>query len=97
MGAWFGPIVLAWFLSLAALGIRGISHDGESVILAAFNPLQAIIFLQDCGLHGALAALSMGLLAITGCEALYADMGHFGRKLIRNLWYLVPFPALILI
>jgi KUP system potassium uptake protein len=97
MGAWFGPIVLAWFLSLAALGIRGLSREGGMGILAAFNPWQAIIFLEDCGLHGALLALSMGLLAITGCEALYADMGHFGRKAIRISWYLVPFPALILI
>ena len=97
MGAWFGPIVLLWFLSLAALGIHGISREGGVGILEAFNPLKAILFLQDCGLHGALVALSMGLLAITGCEALYADMGHFGRESIRISWYLVAFPALILI
>ena len=95
MGAWFGPIVLAWFLSLAALGIHGISRDFG--ILAAFNPLHALHFLQDCGLHGALVALGTALLAITGCEALYADMGHFGRRSIRISWYVVPFPALILV
>jgi KUP system potassium uptake protein len=97
MGAWFGPIVLLWFLSLGALGIHGMSREGGSGILAAFNPINALLFLQDCGLHGALVALSMGLLAITGCEALYADMGHFGRESIRLSWYLVAFPALILI
>ena len=95
VGVWFGPVVLLWFLSLAALGVYGISKD--PYILHAVNPLNAIRFLMDCGIHGSLVALSTAVLAITGCEALYADLGHFGRRATRLAWLAIPFPALILV
>jgi KUP system potassium uptake protein len=95
VGVWFGPVVLLWFLSLAALGLSGIIRDPR--ILSAFNPLNALWFLYDCGIHGSLMALGTVVLAVTGCEALFADMGHFGRRAIQIAWLAVPFPALMLI
>lgn len=87
----FGPIMLIWFLALAGMGIFNILRVPE--ILLAFNPLYAIEFLLT---HGWLAFIALGavVLAFTGSEALYADMGHFGPKPIRTAWFLVVFPAL---
>ena len=97
VGMYFGPVTLAWFACIAATGIGSlIAHSAQaSVILHAFNPLQSVSFFID---HPALAmtVLSAVFLAVTGAEALYADMGHFGQKPIRTGWYCIVFPALIL-
>ena len=93
IGKWFGPIVLVWFATLAAMGIVNILHNTD--ILAAFNPLHAVDYLRR---NGWFAFVSLGaiVLALTGAEALYADMGHFGRKPVRLAWFSVVFPALAL-
>jgi KUP system potassium uptake protein len=97
VGMYFGPITLAWFACIATTGVGSlISHSGQaSVILGSFNPLQAIGFFID---HPGLSMiiLSAVFLSVTGAEALYADMGHFGQKPIRAGWYFIVFPALIL-
>jgi KUP system potassium uptake protein len=89
----FGPICLLWFAAIAGLGI---SHLGDAPgILLAFDPTRGIAFLLRHGLIG-LFVLGSVSLTITGAEALYADMGHFGRGPIRLGWMAVVFPALIL-
>jgi KUP system potassium uptake protein len=97
VGMYFGPITLAWFGCIAATGIGAlVTHSAQaSVIVHAFNPLQSIGFFIE---HPALAMiiLSAVFLSVTGAEALYADMGHFGQKPIRAGWYFIVFPALIL-
>jgi len=93
VGALFGPIMCVWFTALAALGIINIAAYPQ--ILAALNPAYAIsFFLRD----GWLAFLALGsvVLALTGAEALYADMGHFGRRPIRVAWFALILPALLL-
>ena len=93
IGKWFGPIMVVWFAVLAIMGIVNIV--AEPGILAALNPLNALHFLEGNKL---LAFISLGavVLAFTGAEALYADMGHFGAKPIRMAWFMVAFPALAL-
>ncbi len=93
VGRVFGPVMAAWFTILAALGIRGIiTHP---VILEALSPTYAIGFLA--GHFGtAFFSLTAVVLAVTGAEALYADMGHFGRGPVRRAWLLLVFPACIL-
>jgi KUP system potassium uptake protein len=91
IGRWFGPIVLIWFLTLATMGIINIARNPS--ILSAFNPLYALQFLTHNGWF-AFVALGAIVLALTGAEALYADMGHFGRKPVRLAWFAVVFPAL---
>ncbi|GGE73038.1 potassium transporter Kup [Massilia psychrophila] len=93
IGKWFGPIVLVWFTTLAAMGVVNIVENTE--ILAALNPLYAFNFLRANGWF-AFVALGAVVLALTGAEALYADMGHFGRKPVRLAWFSVVFPALAL-
>ncbi|MCC6234771.1 MAG: potassium transporter Kup [Verrucomicrobiales bacterium] len=93
VGKFFGPITLVWFLALAALGIRGITYDTS--VLHAFNPVLALDFLVHQG-WGAFFVLGAVFLTVTGVEALYADMGHFGIGPIRFAWFAVVFPALIL-
>jgi KUP system potassium uptake protein len=93
VGAVFGPIMLFWFATLAVLGVVQIAHEPQ--VLSALNPLLAIEFFRDNGWHGFLA-LGGIVLAITGCEALYADMGHFGRNPIRMAWFGYVSPALVL-
>ncbi len=93
VGAVFGPVTLVWFVVLAALGIRGILVDPS--VLAAFNPVFAVEFLAHQG-WGAFFVLGAVFLTLTGVEALYADMGHFGAGPIRLAWFWVVFPALIL-
>lgn len=87
----FGPITLVWFIVLAGMGIYNIVK--VPVILSAFNPWHALVFLNE---HRWVAFIALGavVLAFTGSEALYADMGHFGSKPIRMAWFLVVFPAL---
>ena len=93
VGRLFGPVMLVWFTVLAALGVHGIgSHPG---ILQALLPTYGLRFFLDDGLT-AFLALGGVVLAVTGAEALYADMGHFGRGPIRAAWLLAVFPALTL-
>jgi KUP system potassium uptake protein len=93
VGRVFGPVMAVWFTVLAALGVRGIA--GHPVILEALSPSYAVGFLAG---HFATAFFSLTavVLAVTGAEALYADMGHFGRGPVRRAWLLVVFPACIL-
>ena len=92
VGRWFGPIMLLWFVALFALGIIHIAHHPN--VLAALSPLHALEFALR---HKMVAFVSMGAvtLAFTGAEALYADMGHFGRAPIRMAWLGLVFPALL--
>ena len=93
VGRVFGPIMLVWFATIAALGIRGISMHPE--VLKALSPSYAFDFLFHSGSTGFFSLASV-VLAITGVEALYADMGHFGRPAIARAWLLLVFPACIL-
>jgi KUP system potassium uptake protein len=93
VGAIFGPLTLIWFASIAVLGARSAANHPE--IFAAVNPLYAVRFFLENGTHGFLILGSV-VLVITGGEALYADMGHFGRKPIRLTWFAFAFPALLL-
>ncbi len=93
MGYIFGPVTLTWFIAIAALGIRGIFQDTS--VFAAINPYYAVDFLLHAGKAG-FVVLGAVVLAITGGEALYADMGHFGRKPIRLAWYAIVCPALVI-
>ncbi len=92
IGAVFGPATLLWFVCIAAAGVPWIARN--PAVLGAFNPVHAVTFFQANGSHGFLLLGSV-VLCITGGEALYADMGHFGRKPIRWAWYGVVFPALL--
>ena len=93
VGRLFGPVMAVWFTVLGVLGVRGIA--AHPVILEALSPSYAIGFLV--GHFGtAFFSLTAVVLAVTGAEALYADMGHFGRPPIRRAWLLVVFPACIL-
>jgi len=93
VGALFGPIMVVWFVTLAVLGAISIAQAPQ--VLAALNPLYGIAFLAT---HGALGFLSLGavVLALTGAEALYADMGHFGARSVRLAWSTLVLPALAL-
>jgi KUP system potassium uptake protein len=93
VGKVFGPVVLLWF---AMIGIAGAAHIvAQPVILEALNPVTGLHFLLERG-WGVFAAVGALVLALTGAEALYADMGHFGRKPIQLAWTLVVLPALAL-
>ncbi|MBO3735030.1 potassium transporter Kup [Glycomyces sp. NEAU-S30] len=93
IGRLFGPVMIVWFLTLAVLGIGGIAHHPD--ILKALNPLYAVDFLFG-HFHIGFYALAAVVLTFTGAEALYADMGHFGRKNITAGWIFLVFPALLL-
>jgi KUP system potassium uptake protein len=93
VGKVFGPVTILWFLSLAAIGVLNTSLNPE--VLHALNPMWAIRFFVDHGWHG-IFILGAVVLAVTGGEALYADMGHFGPKPIRYGWYFFVLPALML-
>ena len=93
IAAFFGPIVLLWLLALAIGGLANLATRPD--ILLAVNPVYGASFLWSNGLAG-LIALGAVFLAVTGAEALYADLGHFGRGPIRFAWLLVVFPALVL-
>ncbi len=93
VGAWFGPVMLIWFSTLALLGVYNIIAAPR--VLVALNPLYGIGFLVHNS-HIALVAMGAVVLSVTGAEALYADMGHFGRKPIQLAWFGFVLPALIL-
>src|ERR1043165_1165094 len=89
----FGPVMLVWFWTLATVGLIHVSDD--PTVLYAINPWYAIQFMLS---HGVIGLLTMGLvfLAVTGGEALYADLGHFGRKPIQAGWFYLVMPALLI-
>ncbi|HXG78557.1 MAG TPA: potassium transporter Kup [Methyloceanibacter sp.] len=91
VASWFGPITLVWFLALAAAGAWHVGQNPS--VLLAFNPLHGVNFLFG---HGVIGLLTLGavFLVVTGSEALYADLGHFGRGPIRTAWYFVALPSL---
>jgi len=93
IGRLFGPIMALWFLTIALLGLSGIVQHPS--VLLALNPAHGVDFLMS---GGSRAFLLLGgvFLCVTGAEALYADMGHFGRRPIRLAWTFVVFPALVL-
>ncbi len=93
IGRVFGPVMVLWFVAIAALGIGGIMR--EPTVLRALSPVYAVNFFIDDGLKGFLILGSV-VLVLTGGEALYADMGHFGPRPIRVAWFLVVLPALLL-
>ena len=93
IGRWFGPVMVVWFAALAVMGVINIVQ--APVILHALNPLHAFEFMLRERMI-AFVALGAVVLAFTGAEALYADMGHFGKKPIRVAWFMVVFPALAL-
>ncbi len=93
IGKIFGPMTGLWFISIAVLGVVGILEHPS--VLAALNPFYAASFLWNEGFTG-LMVLAAVVLVITGGEALYADMGHFGKRPIRMAWYAVVLPALVL-
>ncbi|HZL60799.1 MAG TPA: KUP/HAK/KT family potassium transporter, partial [Pseudolabrys sp.] len=93
VAALFGPITLVWF---AAITVAGLWHIGQNLnVLLAFNPYYGVHFLLH---HGIIAFYTLGavFLCVTGCEALYADLGHFGRGPIRIAWTVVVLPALVM-
>lgn len=93
IGRLFGPVMVLWFATLAACGVRGVLETPE--ILVALSPHWVVVLFAD---HPAAAFLSLGavVLAVTGAEALYADLGHFGRRPIARAWAFVVLPALAL-
>jgi KUP system potassium uptake protein len=93
IGMVFGPIVVLWFITLAALGLPHIVRN--PVVFASFNPVYGVEFFAEHG-FGAFFTLGAVFLAVTGAEALYADMGHFGRTPIRVAWFALVVPALCL-
>lgn len=93
VGRAFGPVMIAWFTTIGALGIWGIAK--EPGILRALLPTYAVGFLVG-HFHLAFFSLAAVVLSVTGAEALYADMGHFGRKPISVGWLFLVFPAVTL-
>ena len=93
VGKLFGPVMLVWFIVIGALGVMHIGDDPE--ILRALSPHYALLFMVR---QPSVAFIAMGavVLCVTGAEALYADMGHFGKRPIRLAWFAVAMPALLL-
>ena len=93
VGVMFGPVTLLWFATLVVLGARQIVQ--EPSVLAAVSPVHAVTFFLENGWRG-VVVLGSVFLVVTGGEALYADMGHFGKRPIRLAWFLVVLPALLI-
>lgn len=93
VGVIFGPVMVVWFTTIAILGIRGILNAPE--VFSAVNPIHGVLFFRDNGLL-AFKALGAVFLVVTGGEALYADMGHFGPQPIRLAWFTLVLPSLLL-
>ncbi len=89
----FGPVMLLWFATLALLGLKEIVRNPH--VLMAVNPMYIIDFFAAHKIHG-FVVLGAVVLVITGCEDLYLDLGHFGRRAIRTSWFSIVFPALLL-
>ncbi|MGI4955556.1 MAG: potassium transporter Kup [Janthinobacterium lividum] len=94
IGRVFGPVMLLWFAAIGALGLVAILRAPG--VLAALNPLHALGYLVHAGPGVSFAVLGAAFLAVTGGEAMYADMGHFGRLPIRMGWFAVALPCLVL-
>jgi KUP system potassium uptake protein len=94
VGNIFGPVMLLWFVAIGVLGLLGIMRNPG--ILAAISPHYAVAYLVNSGPGIAFAVLGSAFLALTGAEAMYADMGHFGRRPIQLGWFAVVLPALML-
>ena len=93
VGKLFGPVTLFWFLAIGAAGLYGIARAPE--VLVALNPLHALRFLTTHAVES-FVVLGAVVLAVTGAEALYADMGHFGKRPVRIAWFSLVAPALVL-
>lgn len=93
IGSVFGPVMLIWFTVIGFLGLFSVSAN--PIVLAAINPLHAVLFFFQNRMHG-FFTLGTVFLVLTGGEALYADIGHFGKSPIRAGWFYIVFPALIL-
>ncbi|RFP12742.1 MULTISPECIES: potassium transporter Kup [unclassified Duganella] len=93
IGRWFGPVMVVWFAALSVMGLINIVQAPQ--ILWALNPLHALRFMFENRMI-AFVALGAVVLAFTGAEALYADMGHFGKRPIRFAWFMIVFPSLAL-
>src|SRR5579863_5225018 len=93
VAAFFGPIMVIWFVVIAVAGVAHVASRPD--ILLAFNPVYAVTFLLG---HGTIGLVTLGavVLAVTGAEALYADLGHFGRKPIQAAWIGLVLPSLAL-
>jgi len=93
VASFFGPVMVVWFLAIAAAGLLHISDDPG--VLAAINPVYAVTFIYG---HGQIGLVTLGavFLVVTGGEALYADLGHFGRRPIQTAWFCLVLPALLL-
>ncbi len=93
VGGLFGRVMAVWFGVLALIGVVEVAQ--HPAVIRALSPTYGVQFFLD---HGAVAFIALGsvVLAVTGAEALYADMGHFGRSPIRRAWFLLAFPALTL-
>ncbi len=93
VGRLFGPVMVVWFFTIAALGFSEMMAAPE--VLGALDPRHAVTFFAEHGLHG-VAVMGAVFLVVTGGEALYADMGHFGKKPIRVAWFSLVLPALLI-
>ncbi|TPK82582.1 KUP/HAK/KT family potassium transporter [Mesorhizobium sp. B2-4-17] len=94
IGRIFGPIMLCWFVAIGLLGLVGVARDPQ--VLKALLPSEAVGFVAHAPLAVSFGVLGAAFLAVTGGEAMYADMGHFGRSAIRAAWFFVALPALVL-
>ena len=94
VGPIFGPVLIVWFIVLAVLGVWQIQSHPD--ILRAFNPAYAVAFLRETKAYSVLITLGALMLVVTGGEAMYADLGHFGALPIRVGWFAIAFPALLL-
>ncbi len=93
VGRFFGPVMVVWFITIAVLGLRELLVAPE--VLGALDPRHAVAFFAEHGLHG-VAVMGAVFLVVTGGEALYADMGHFGKKPIRLAWFSLVLPSLLI-
>src|SRR5467141_384824 len=93
IGAMFGPVMLVWFATIGVLGLSEILH--QPGVLAAISPYYALRFFAE-DVHRSFVVLGAVFLVVTGGEALYADLGHFGHRAIQFAWFTVAFPALLL-
>src|SRR5262249_44033443 len=94
VGGIFGPVMLVWFIAIALLGIGGIVRS--PAIVGALSPHHAVVFLVHAGPGIGFAVLGAAFLVLTGAEAMYADMGHFGRRPVQLGWFAIVMPALML-